>query len=300
VDLAGSSLSKLTKGKPLQERAKKRQAIKAPVGAKLKRNTMKTHRGSLIVVGTGIQLGSHMTHEAERYIESSEKVFFVVANCTMARWLKKLNSSAESLHPLYKTGKPRRETYGEMTETIMDGVRNGLNVCAVFYGHPGVFVNPGHEAIRRARSEGYEARMLPGISAEDCLFADLGVDPAKCGCQSFEATDFLVHKRKFDPSSALVIWQIGAIGASDYQENMYSRRGIEVLIDVLAEHYGADHEVIVYEASPFPYPVASPLIVKVRLAELPEARISQASTLYIPPIESSLDYDMVTRLNLDR
>jgi hypothetical protein len=35
--------------------------------------------------------------------------------------------------------------------------------------------------------------MLPAISAEDCLFADLGVDPADHGCPSYEATDFLVH-----------------------------------------------------------------------------------------------------------
>jgi len=31
--------------------------------------------------------------------------------------------------------------------------------------------------------------MLPGISAEDCLVADLGIDPASSGCQSYEAND---------------------------------------------------------------------------------------------------------------
>jgi hypothetical protein len=37
--------------------------------------------------------------------------------------------------------------------------------------------------------------MLPGISAEDCLFADLGIDPGIYGCQSYEATDFLANGR---------------------------------------------------------------------------------------------------------
>src|SRR5437773_2103233 len=75
-------------------------------------------------------------------------------------------------------GKPRRETYAEMVEELLAPVRAGHNVCAAFYGHPGVFVNPGHEAIRRARAEGFPARMLPAVSALDCLVADLGIDPA--------------------------------------------------------------------------------------------------------------------------
>ena len=49
--------------------------------------------------------------------------------------------------------------------------------------------------------EGFNAQMLAGISAEDCLFADLGLDPGKNGCQSFEATDFLIRRRQFEPTS---------------------------------------------------------------------------------------------------
>ncbi|MGD1060981.1 MAG: SAM-dependent methyltransferase [Methanomassiliicoccales archaeon] len=258
----------------------------------------KLQRGSLVVVGSGIQLVNHMTQEALQCIQDSERVFHVVADYPTEMWLKTLNPKAESLNSLYESGKPRLETYKQMVQVIMDHVRKGFKVCAVFYGHPGVFVTPGNEAIRRARSEGYEARMLPGISAEDCLFADLGVDPGQCGCQSFEATDFLVHKRRFDPSSVLIIWQIGAIGAPDYQDDLYSHSGISLLVDVLQKRYGAHHEVVVYEASPFPYPVAGPSIQKVGLAELPKARIAPASTLYVPPKESVCDDDMVRKLNL--
>jgi Tetrapyrrole (Corrin/Porphyrin) Methylases len=80
-----------------------------------------------------------------------------------------------------------------MVNRIIKYVKRDLRVCAVFYGHPGVFCTPSHESIRIARKLGYRATMLPAISAEDCLFADLGVDPGKHGCQSFEATDFLVY-----------------------------------------------------------------------------------------------------------
>jgi len=56
-----------------------------------------------------------------------------------------------------------------MVERILKNVKDGFKVCVVFYGHPGVFVQPSHEAIRIARLEGFSARMLPGISAEELL-----------------------------------------------------------------------------------------------------------------------------------
>ncbi|MFI1583783.1 hypothetical protein [Embleya sp. NPDC020630] len=80
--------------------------------------------------------------------------------------------------------------------------------------HPGVFAFPGHEAVRRARLDGIPARMLAGSSAGDWLFADPGLDPATRGCQSIEASDFLLRHRVFDPTSLLVLWQVGVIGIS--------------------------------------------------------------------------------------
>jgi hypothetical protein len=68
------------------------------------------------------------------------------------------------------------------TSPVARGVTVIRNVlCVALYGHPGVFACVGHEAIERARAEGIDAQMLPGISAEDCLFAELGVDPAVGG-----------------------------------------------------------------------------------------------------------------------
>src|SRR5439155_1808739 len=127
--------------------------------------------------------------------------------------LLEMNPRAESMKALYREDRRRRATYDAMVERILAEVRTRAVVCAVFYGHPGVFVAPSHEAIRRARAEGHTALMLPGISAEDCLFADLGIDPSRFGCQSYEATDFLVHRRRIDRTAALVLWQIGTVGS---------------------------------------------------------------------------------------
>jgi uncharacterized protein YabN with tetrapyrrole methylase and pyrophosphatase domain len=256
--------------------------------------------GSLVVVGTGIQFVGHITLAAKGWIEKADKVLFAVAEPAIAWWIQRLNPTAEQVLVDIDgfVDKPRMEMYHEMVERILMYVRQGLKVCAVFYGHPGVFVYATHEAIRRARLEGFRAQMLPGISAEDCLFADLGLDPGRKGCQSFDATDFLIHRRKFDTSSALILWQIAVIGDPSFKKDgRYDLHGLPVLVEVLEEHYGPEHEVIVYEASE--YAVCEPVIQCVPLAKLTEAEITTASTLYVPPKSSApSDREMIARLGM--
>ncbi len=254
--------------------------------------------GSLTVVGTGIRLGSHLTREARLLLEGADIVLSVVAEPGMQAVLEKLNPETRSLHDLYEIGENRTEAYQAMAEEILRHVREGKNVVAAFYGHPGVFVAPSHEAIRMARAEGYKASMLPGISAEDCLFADLGVDPARFGCQSYEATDFLVHRRHVDPTAVLVLWQIGTVG-SVVASATTQPTGLPVLVEALLELYPPGHEVTVYEASP--YPGFDPLVRPVKLGELSADHVTALSTLYVPPRERApLDLTMLDRLGLPR
>lgn len=255
-------------------------------------------RGTLTVVGTGYLVGGHATIETQACLKQAEKLFYVVSEQAMRVWLESLNRTAESLEDSYAPGKPRYESYREMVERILGAVRAGRQVVAAFYGHPGVFVYPSHEAIRRARGEGFSAQMLPGISAEDCLFADVGIDPAEHGCQSFEATDFLIHRRKFDPTSHLVLWQAGAIGVQDYQNReVWSREGVRVLAEVLRKTYPAKHPVVIYEASQ--YPVCRPRIERVALGRLARSRVTVISTLYVAPrAKARADKKMMARLGL--
>ncbi len=257
---------------------------------------MKT--GSLTVVGTGIQLVGHLTLAAKAWIEQADKVLFAVADPATAKWLRSLNPTAEPL-PYNTNNQRRRETYQEMVAQILLEVRQELNVCAVFYGHPGVFADPAHAAIKQARLEGFPAQMLPGISAEDCLFADLGLDPGKNGCQSFEATDFLIRRRKFDTTSALILWQIMMIGNVGFYEQAESPlRGLTVLTEVLESYYGSEHEVTVYEAAVY-YPVCQPIFQKIPLGKLPQANVTPISTLYVPAKDfAALDYEIMARLGM--
>jgi uncharacterized protein YabN with tetrapyrrole methylase and pyrophosphatase domain len=241
--------------------------------------------GSLTVVGVGIKLAAQTSLEAKAHIEAADKVIFLVTDPGTEYWLQSLNPSAESLHRFYEGRDNRLSTYLEMTEYILNFVRDGLDVCAAFYGHPGIFVFPSHRAIQQARSEGFRAAMLAGISAEDCLFADIGFDPATSGCQSFEATDFLVHERTFDPRSNLILWQIGVIGEIGYNIAPSAAK-LNVLVDRLSEIYPSDHKVTVYEAAR--YPICDPTILTLPLSALSIEDVSPISTLYVPPLGPSI------------
>ncbi len=251
--------------------------------------------GSLIVVGTGIRLMTQLTPESRVAIEQADRVLYVATGPVMDRWLTQLHPRAESLRALYQPGAPRRDTYAQIVEAVLAAVRGGSRVCFVVYGHPGVVVHAAHEAIRRARGEGFRAEMLPGISSEGCLFADLGVDPGDAGYQSFDATDFLVQRRRFDPRSALLLYQIAAIGLSRHTLDMPNVRGLEVLAARLAEDYPPDHPAIVYTAAELP--ACQPTIARTTVAGLPGAEVPIASSLFVPPLaQDPLDPEILASL----
>jgi precorrin-3B methylase len=252
--------------------------------------------GSLTVVGIGFGGGEQITAEASQVIGTSEKVLYLVADTSAAEWIRAANPTSESLGECYFGRANRLEAYVDLAERILSFVRRGLRVCAVFYGHPGVLVFPSIEAIIRAREEGFDARMrmLPGISAADCLFADLGLDPGLHGCLTFDATDFLVRRRAVDLTVPMILWQVGAVGRVDYPRDG-NKANIKILSEALQSMYGPLHEVVIYEARVAPG--CDPLMEIVCLEHLAEASINLNSTVYVPPLEEAfIDEGMARRL----
>ncbi|MCG9756210.1 SAM-dependent methyltransferase [Shewanella insulae] len=239
--------------------------------------------GSLACVGIGMTLGAHICPLARSYIEQADVVFSGVSNGIVELWLQEMHGDVRSLQVYYDEGKSRHVTYREMVDAILAEVRQGKKVVGAFYGHPGVFAQAPHRSIEAARAEGFEAVMVPGISAEDCLIADLGIDPGQFGCQQFEASQFMFYQRRFDPSCYLILWQIGLAGDKSMARFATGKAHRQVLIELLAETYPLDHQVILYEAAVLP-------IDKVRkqslaLRELADAEIFMHTTLVIPPSE---------------
>lgn len=241
----------------------------------------RARRGSLIIVGTGILAAAHCSQEALTAMRTADVVFAAVPDVLGLHWLESLRLPLQRLDDLYQCCPNRLATYHAMTQRIMAAVRAGKRVCAVFYGHPGVFVLPSHLALEQAHAEGFDAQMLPGISAADCLFADLGVDPSHPGCQMYEASAFLFWRYQISVHAALILWQIGVVGDHTLTLREPSRHGLVVLRDLLCAYYPPRHQVCLYEATRSPY--EPPRCDWLPLARLDAAVVNGYTTLYVPP-----------------
>lgn len=243
-----------------------------------------TRPGRLIVVGSGLQPARHAGARTVSEITRAD-VVFSLADGFALDWLRGLNADCRDLGELYDDDRDRRDSYAGMQRLILEQVRAGQTVCAVLYGHPGVFAQVGRKAMGQARAEGFETRMEPGISAEACLYADLDLDPGEHGVQSFEATQFLVQQRQVDPAGLVLLWQISQAGNVDCT-GFASRPGrIRVLVDKLLQWYAEDTETILYEAATLP--IQDFRAERVALSSLPDAVLNAATTLVIPPASAA-------------
>ncbi|MBV9575870.1 MAG: uroporphyrinogen III methylase [Gammaproteobacteria bacterium] len=250
---------------------------------------------SLIIVGSGIKFMSHLTVEAKAYIQQSDKVLYLVNEPVMQEWIMLHSSNPESLDELYTKNLLRNDNYQLIAEYILEKLRVTKVLCVVMYGHPTAFAQPALSAARKASDQGYKVMILPGISAEACLFADLMIDPGTYGCQSFEATDFLLYGREYDTSSHLILWQSYVIGVLGLPKDHNPQKGLQLLAGYLQKKYDSNHEIVLYEAAQ--YPAFSPRIDKVTLQDLPHATISSLTTLYIKPAkQKSLDANVLEML----
>jgi uncharacterized protein YabN with tetrapyrrole methylase and pyrophosphatase domain len=240
--------------------------------------------GSLVCVGLGMTLGAHITPICRSHIEQADVVFSLMSNGLVELWLEEMHHDVCSLQKYYQEGKSRAISYEQMVSAIIFEVKAGKKVVGAFYGHPGVFAGVPHKAIETAQQLGFTAKMEAGISAEDCLIADLGIDPGKVGCQQYEASQFMFYRRIIDPCAQLILWQIGIVGDKSLGKFSTGAAYRQVLIDLLTETYPLNHPVILYEAKVLPIDTIRKETIL--LSELINAKLSLHTTLIIPPCKT--------------
>ncbi|KAG8683510.1 hypothetical protein FRC08_014248, partial [Ceratobasidium sp. 394] len=242
-----------------------------------------SQRGSLTIAGSGIAGVSHMTLQTLSYLKSADKVYYIVCDAVTEAFIQD-NSKGNyfGLSAFYDKDKHRYKSYVQMSEAMLKDVRAGQDVLGIFYGHPGVFVSPSHRALTLARREGYDAKMLPGISAEDYMFADLEFDPAQYGCMTCEASELLLSNRPLNTSVHNIIWQVGSIGVTtmDFQKSKF-----HLLVDLLERDFGPEHKVVHYIGAVLP--TTTTIMDTFTIADLRREDVAKqfntVSTLYVPP-----------------
>jgi len=253
-------------------------------------------RGSLTISGSGIASVSHITLGTLAHIKEAEKVFYVVCDPLTEAFIREnATGTCCDLTVYYDKDKDRYDSYIQMCEVMLIEVRAGYNVLGIFYGHPGVFVSPSHRAIALAREEEYNAKMLPGISAEDYLFADLEFDPATYGCMTSEATELLMRNTPLNTSVHNIIWQVGAVGVTTM---VYDNAKFHLLVDRLETDFGPDHKVVHYIGAVLPQ--SDKVMDTFSIGDLRKEEVikqfNSISTLYIPPLNTGSTHPAMAEL----
>jgi len=242
---------------------------------------MATQAASLVCIGTGMTMASHLTPLSLSYLQQADVVFSLMSHGVVEKWVETLHPQVISLQQYYQEGTDRNISYRRMIDAMLSEVKAGKKVVGAFYGHPGVFAYVPHQAVAEARALGIPAHMEAGVSAEDCLFADLGIDPGRYGCQHFETTQLMIFKRRLDPSAYLILWQAGVAGDLSTARFATNQQRLTLLVQRLQQDYPLDHPVILYEACTLP--VGAPRMERITLQQLPNADILLQTTLVLSP-----------------
>lgn len=93
--------------------------------------------GSLVCVGTGLQLAGQVSVMSRSYIEHADVVFSLLPDGFSQRWIQNINPNVINLQPFYAQNgevKNRRETYEQMVNSILEAVRAGKKnrLCALW------------------------------------------------------------------------------------------------------------------------------------------------------------------------
>ena len=94
----------------------------------------------------------------------------------------------------------------------------------------------------------------------------------------------------------MILWQVGLVGEWRFDRDP-TMRGLPLLVERLLELYPAEHETILYEASP--YPMCEPIVQRLPLRAVGEAEVSPVVTMVLPPREEpEFDREMLERVRL--
>ena len=242
-----------------------------------------SHR--LDIVGTGIQSLAHLTPVAQHAIQHADLVLYAVADPLTVRHIQDLAQGECRPFSYPRDDSQRRDTYAAMAAEALSALQNKSKVCAVFYGHPAVLSSPTHLLYRRAQSAGFAAKILPGVSSLDCMYADLGIDPGSGGCQIYEATDLLTHQFAIETRVRLILCQIAMVRNTSFfgSNKIHSPRdGLLELANYLRRSYPNSHSLTLYEANALP--TFPPTIHTLTLGDLEHQPVTELMTMLVPPL----------------
>ena len=254
----------------------------------------------IFVVGLGVLNVDHVTRETEAVLRRSNEVLYVDTGVATGTYLEGL---CPRVTPLYETSyaddAPRLDAYARMAARVVDAAMDHPPVTFAMQGHPIVGVYAPFLIRDLAGLLDLEVRVLPGISAMDCLFAELMVDPCVGGMQMYEATDLLLRRRPLQSDVPLFVWQIGCVETRLHTTRVSRPERFIRLRAHLLRFYPPQHQVTAAYSTP--HPLMPSTIHRFALADICAYAhlLHPGFTLFVPPTHERPveDYDLLYEMD---
>lgn len=237
----------------------------------------------LYIVGLGIKNLDQITKETNLVLQKSKKIFYVENGIGVDEYLKNICSDAINLVSEYKENQDRMTAYRAMAARVLHAALHENPITLALYGHPTVFAYPPFLIKKVSEYLGLSVKVLPGISALDCICTDLMIDPGVNGMQMYEATEMLMRERPLLNDVPALIWQIGAIETTLYSQMPSKPERFEGLKNYLLKFYPPSHQVTsIFSSNYFLMPST---IYHFEIKDICDHayHLHAGHTLYIPP-----------------
>ncbi len=207
----------------------------------------------IYIVGLGVLNIDQITRETERAIRRSNEVLYVDTGIATQTYLESLCPRVTSLFETsYKETGKRLNAYHHMAARVLDAALDHPPVTFAMHGHPIVGAYAPFLIRDLAGLLALQVQVLPGISAMDCLFAELMVDPCVAGMQMYEATDLLLRRQSLQPDVPALIWQIGCVETTLHTMRVSKPERFERLRSHLLRFYLPQHVISAVYSTPHP------------------------------------------------
>jgi hypothetical protein len=254
----------------------------------------------IYIVGLGIVNVDQVTRETERVVRECNEVLYVDTGIATRQFLESLCPRVTSLYETsYAEGAHRLDAYSHMAARVVDAALDHPPVAFAVQGHPVVGVQAPFLIRDLAAALGLSVTVLPGVSAMDCLFAELMIDPCLFGLQMYEATDLLLRRRPLQPDVPALIWQVGAVETRLHTMCRSRPERFDGLRTHLLRFYPPTHVVSAVFASPHPLMKSQVIPFAIEAIGRHAAELHAGYTLFIPAsgIRPIGDQELLSRID---
>ena len=254
----------------------------------------------ITIVGLGVLNVDQVTGETERAIRRSNEVLYVDTGVATRGFLQEICPKVTSLFATsYQESGCRLGSYDRMAVAVIEAALDHPPVTFAMGGHPIVGAEAPFLIYEMARLLGLEVVTLPGISAMDCLFAELMIDPCVNGLQMYEATDLLLRRHPLLPEVPALIWQIGVLETRLHTQRRSKPSRFDRFKAHVLQYYPPIHLVTAYFASQ--HPLMRSQILQFPMGEIGDyaEQLHAGFTLFIPAarVRPIADKDLLSRID---